>query len=88
MPTLIALAIFTFYPIVQGILMSFQNKSGEWTLRNYLRVFDDPNFPSTIRNTLLFVVAFDLVMLPLAMLLATLLHQKGLKGAGIYRVLL
>lgn len=88
-PALLALAIFTFYPIARGLLMSFQNKSsGEWTMANYTRILNDPTFPKTISNTLVYVVFFDLVMLPMSMFLATLLNQRGLKGEKIYRVLL
>lgn len=88
-PALIALAVFTFYPIARGLLMSFQSKAaGEWTLGNYSRILIDPTFPKTIRNTVIYVIFFDLCMLPISMFLATLLNKKGLKGEKIYRVLL
>jgi lactose/L-arabinose transport system permease protein len=81
------LAIFLFYPMVKGLVMSLQGKDG-FTLVNYQRILIDPTFLKTIQNTVLYVAVELLIMLPLAMIMAAVLQQKDLKFRGLFRVLL
>src|SRR5699024_11255474 len=58
-PTLIGLLILNIIPVIQTLIMSFQNVStfGESTwvfLDNYKRLFEDPKFWLSLKNTLLY----------------------------------
>ena len=58
---ILAFAVFSWYPIVRGFLLSFQQVNfatpAEWVgLDNFQRLFDDPLFLTAWRNTLWFTV--------------------------------
>ncbi len=93
LPGLIFFLVFQFYPIFQGIQMSFFN----WSLmptkpsifigfENYLRAFTDSTFGTAVQNT----VAYTLVTVPaqmaLAMAAAVLLNNIG-RGRALFRAI-
>lgn len=86
-PTVVLLLLFLFYPMLKGLVLSLSGKNG-FTLVNYQRIVQDPTFVKAIKNTLYYVAIEILLMLPLALLLATILQQKNLKFRNTYRVLL
>lgn len=82
-PFLVGLAVFTIYPIINVVLMSFQEKynatfqtfSG-WGLLNYERVLADKKFTSGLINTGIYVVFVVPISTCIAILIANLLNRK------------
>lgn len=90
-PTLIGLLILNIIPVIQTLIMSFQNVStfGESTwvfLDNYKRLFEDPKFWLSLKNTLLYGIIQVPITVALSTLAAVLLNQK-IKGVEVYRVI-
>ncbi|MFP4498621.1 MAG: carbohydrate ABC transporter permease [Vulcanimicrobiota bacterium] len=88
MPALLILLLFTFYPMVYGIVLSFydynmlrHNEAGdlaapEWVkLDNFKRVFDDPYFFIALKNSFLYLLIVPVIQL-FAILTAILVNQK------------
>src|SRR5699024_12446637 len=83
-PTLIGLLVLNIIPMIQTLVMSFQNVStfGESTwvhFDNYIRMIGDPKVWQSLKNTLL----YGLVQVPITVILSTiaavLVNQK-IKG--------
>jgi multiple sugar transport system permease protein len=85
-------ALFSWYPMVRGIMMSFQRtRRGETTWvgwDNYARVIDDPSFWTAWRNTLYFTVLALVLGYAVPFLVAILLnefrHAKGYLRVLVY----
>ena len=81
--------IFSYVPMVQALILSFQTGKGANLkfsgLANYIRMFQDTTFKTTITNTLLYAVVQIPIMLFMALVIAVLLNDPKLKGRGIYR---
>ena len=92
MPALITVATVVFVPVVNAILMSFQNYDlrrprsiGYIGLKNYIDVFADPLFWQSLWKTILWVsigVGFQFLF---GFLLAILLNRKFV-GRGIAQI--
>ncbi len=80
---------FSYVPMVQAFFLSLKTGKGanlEFSgLANYARMFQDKVFWTTLGNTLLYAVIQIPVMIFLALLIAVLLNDPGLKLRGIYR---
>jgi multiple sugar transport system permease protein len=90
-PLMLGLAVFYLWPIVQTLYFSFTEwgpfGGHTWSgLENYRRLVADEEVRGAIWNTLRFTF-FSLVGIPLAVLFATLLNRKGVRGVGFYRAL-
>ncbi|WP_313355034.1 sugar ABC transporter permease [Microbacterium sp.] len=90
-PALVGLALFTIVPVVLSVVMSFFDwpTFGERTFNggaNYLRLFDDPNFLPSLRNTLVFTVLYVPISIVLSLALALGLGPR-IRGRGALRVL-
>jgi multiple sugar transport system permease protein len=82
-PTVIFLAIFFAWPMVQALMLAFQDTSGTWSLAAIQRMTGDLNFGDAIKITLLFAA----VVIPLQTVLAlcmALLLMSSLRGAGFF----
>jgi len=93
LPFLIGLLIFTVYPIINVVLISFKENykllTGAYTgfgLDNYAKVIADPYFQNGVRNTLIYAVTVVPISTILSLLFATLLNQK-IKGIGFFQTL-
>jgi putative chitobiose transport system permease protein len=91
LPALIVLSLTVFYPAVQAFFLSFTRYEYDLTqppvwigFKNFQRLWGDPIFWQTFRNTFLYLVCVVpvLVMVPLA--LAILVNQK-LRGIQWFR---
>jgi len=93
LPALVIFALFVWYPLVLGFIMSFQNVDMinpavwvGWT--NYRKVFSDPLFGIAWRNTLAFTgyaLLFGyFVPIVLALLINEMRHGKGLFRLAFY----
>ncbi len=93
LPALLIFALFVWYPVVSGFLMSFQNvdliNPSRWVgFANYREVFSDPLFGVAWRNTLAFTFYALLfgyfVPIVLALLINEMRHGKGFFRLAFY----
>jgi multiple sugar transport system permease protein len=93
LPALVIFALFVWYPLVLGLIMSFQNvdmiNPAVWVgWSNYQRVFSDPLFGVAWSNTLTFTgyaLFFGyLVPIAVALLVNEMRHGKGLFRLAFY----
>ena len=93
LPTLILFAVFTIYPLVNGLYNSFFDWSGSSAdkqfigLQNYVKLFNDPIIPKTIWNDYFLVVTKVFGIMVLATFFAVALTQLRIKEAPFYRII-
>ncbi|SIO07992.1 carbohydrate ABC transporter permease [Agromyces cerinus] len=90
-PMLIVFAIFSWSPIVQSIVMSFQQTNlldpPTWVgLDNFAAVLSDPLLGTAVLNTVYFAVLALLFGFPLPILVAVLMSEVR-RGKGFYSAL-
>ena len=90
-PALVVFGLFAWWPIVRGLLMSFQHNDlvnpPTWVgLDNFRAVFDDPLLGTAVSNTAVFVGLALLIGFPLPIVLASVMSTVR-RGAGLYRFL-
>lgn len=90
-PALAGLAVFTIVPVFLSIVMSFFDwpTFGERTFvgfANYTRLFEDPAFLPSLRNTAVFTVLYVPASIALSLVLALGLGPR-IRGRGALRVL-
>ena len=81
--------LFYFYPMVQALILSFQTGVGAnltfTGIENYTRLFKDPTFLTTVKNTVIYLMVQVPVMILLALFLSVLLNNKTIKFKGFFR---
>jgi lactose/L-arabinose transport system permease protein len=81
--------LFYFYPMIQALILSFQTGVGAnltfTGIDNYTRLFKDPTFLTTVKNTVIYLIIQVPVMILLALFLSVLLNNKTLKFKGFFR---
>lgn len=82
-PTLILYALFVFVPVIWSAYYGFFNWSGIGEakfigLANYAEILRDPVFWRALKNNVIFVLASVFGQVPLALMLAVLLHKSNL----------
>lgn len=96
-PALIYITLFFLYPVIQNVLMGFQNYNtatfytGEAPfigLDNYYAVISEPTFWPTVRNTFVFVVGSVVAQFVLGMLIANFFKKKFPLGTTLRSLLL
>ena len=88
LPAMIVMIIFTFYPIVYGIFLSFYDYNmlrhtpdgvlagPQWVgLKNFVRVFKDPYFYIAIKNSVIYLLIVPVIQL-LSIITAVLVNRK------------
>lgn len=92
-PGLFLFCLWTIYPIVQGLQISFyqwnlirSSKSIFIGLENYKKLFNDPIALLAVKNTLLYTLVTVPAQMILGLLVAVLLDKK-IKGRTIFRTL-
>lgn len=90
-PALVIFGLFSWWPIVRGLLISFQHTNlvepARWVgLDNFRVLFADPLLGTAVGNTLLFVGLALLIGFPLPLLLAAIMSTVRRFG-GVYRFL-
>ncbi|MGI6239163.1 MAG: carbohydrate ABC transporter permease, partial [Christensenellales bacterium] len=90
-PFLAGLIVFTLYPVVNVIFLSFKadysyltRSFAGWGMQNYEQVIADKYFAQALRNTLVYALCVVPVSTAIAVVIAYLLNQK-LKGSGIFQ---
>ncbi len=91
LPFFLGVAVFTLYPVVNVVLMSFKQDYSmltrgfsSWGFGNYAKTFADKNFWQAITNTLKYVLLVVPISLVLALIIANLLNQK-LRGSAVFQ---
>jgi putative chitobiose transport system permease protein len=92
LPALLILGLTVFYPALQAFYLSFTRYGDDFTqvptwigLKNFNRLWTDPVFWQTFRNTLLYLIAVVPLLVTLPLALAILVNQK-LRGMHWFRV--
>ncbi|MGW4928794.1 carbohydrate ABC transporter permease [Agromyces sp. NPDC004153] len=90
-PMLIVFGVFSWSPIVQSVIMSFQRTNlvttPEWVgIDNFVNVLSDPNLGVAIANTLYFAVLALILGFPLPLILAVMMSEVR-RGKGLYSAL-
>lgn len=90
LPFLIGLVIFTVYPIINVVFISFKEDfrllTGSFSsfgLENYQQVIADPYFQNGLRNTFLYVLVVVPIATAISLIFANLLNQK-IKGIAFF----
>ncbi|HSI08114.1 MAG: carbohydrate ABC transporter permease [Rariglobus sp.] len=91
-PFLVTITVFLAWPLVQSMLMSFQQtygpKTSSWVgFANFKFLLSDPLFWKALRNTALFACGSVFIQLPLSLGLALLLNRPGLRGRAFFRLI-
>ena len=83
LPFFLCIAVFTLYPVVNVVLMSFKEGYShltrnftQWGMANYQAVLRDPKFAQAIGNTIKYVVCVVPISTCIAVVVAYLLNQK------------
>ncbi|MDR1549359.1 MAG: sugar ABC transporter permease [Hungatella sp.] len=88
-PAVILIAVMSFLPMIQALFLSFQTGIGaamKWTGgTNYVRMFKDPVFMQALKNNFIYLIIQVPIMLISALVLASLLNNKGLRFKGLFR---
>lgn len=92
LPTLIVFAVFTFYPLVDGLYLSFFHWSGSGGskvfagLDNFKQLLQDDIIPKTIWHDYFLVITKVFFIMILATYFAVSMTQLRIKEAPFYRV--
>ncbi len=94
-PAVLGILLMTIYPLISGVLMSFQEKnmvkSGAGVIgdfigfTNYIALFKDEVFLLSLKNTAVWTISNLVLQMLLGVITALLLNQK-LKARLLYRV--
>ncbi len=90
LPFAVGLLVFTVYPIINVVIMSFKEGyrlSGAytgWGLANYIKVLTDPLFSNAVKTTFTYVFTVVPIATILSIIVAVLLNQK-IKGIAIFQ---
>jgi putative chitobiose transport system permease protein len=92
LPALLILGLTVFYPALQAFYLSFTRYQYDLTqpptwigLKNFQRLWADPVFWQTFRNTIVYLICVVPVLVTLPLALAILVNQK-LRGIRWFRV--
>ncbi len=89
-PATLMIAVMSFWPMIQAFILSLQTgkannlKFGD-PLANYVRMFRDNVFMTSLGNTFLYLIIQVPIMLVLALILASMLNNKDLRCKGLFR---
>jgi len=83
LPFFIGIAVFTLYPVINVVLISFKEgyshlsrNFDQWGMANYMTVINDPKFAQAIGNTIKYVLMVVPISTCIAVVIAYLLNQK------------
>jgi multiple sugar transport system permease protein len=91
LPVLVVFGVFSWWPIVRSVVMSFQKTnlvgSARWVgWHNFVYVLTDPDLPTAIRNTLYFALLALVIGYPIPLVAAVLISSVR-RRKGLYSVL-
>jgi ABC-type sugar transport system permease subunit len=91
-PFLLTFGVFMAYPLFESAILAGSQTYGPdyhaWVgWGNFRNLFHDPDFWTALKNTAVYTLASVTIQLPLALLLALVLNQPGLRGRAIFRLI-
>jgi multiple sugar transport system permease protein len=94
-PSFAILLVFLIFPLSWNIYIALHDVSlvtllKEWEyvgLENFVTLFDDPNFYTSLKVTLMFVGGSVALQFSVGLLMALVLNQQ-IRGSGVYRAIL
>jgi lactose/L-arabinose transport system permease protein len=88
-PATLMIAAMSFWPMIQAFILSFQKgKANDLRfggIDNYVRMFKDKVFMTSLGNTFFYLIIQVPIMLILALILAQMLNNKNLRFKGLFR---
>jgi multiple sugar transport system permease protein len=93
LPQLLFFIFFTIYPIIMSYIYAFYEWSGIGPLNRYIgidnfeKLIHEEKFWNAFRNSLIFMTAKTVILMPLTLLMALILNQALFKGKVIYRTI-
>lgn len=89
-PFIVSFLVFSLYPFIDAVIMSFQQVNGfndvKWVgLANYQQLFKDTAFFTALWNVVRYSFWTILILIPVPMLLAYMMNQKGIPFKGFFR---
>ncbi len=88
-PATLMIAVMSFWPMIQAFILSFQKGKGNNLsfagIDNYVRMFGDKVFMTSLWNTFFYLIIQVPIMLILALILAQMLNNKSLRCKGLFR---
>ena len=83
LPFVVSLLIFWLYPLISGVVMSFQDISfggSQWVgLKHYHKLASDKFFKTAVFNSVEYMLLTLLLLIPIPMLLAVLMESRLLR---------
>lgn len=91
-PFLLSFCIFTFYPFIKAIIMSFQEIHGLGNsefigLANYKRLLNDSVFYKSLWNVIQYTFWTCIILIPIPMIIATIMNLKTTPFKSFFRSL-
>lgn len=90
LPAVVLVGLFMIYPIVNSLWMSMHSGRGVMMefvgYDNVLRLFNDPFFLKSLKNTFIFLVIQVPVMILLSLILSSCLNAPNLKFRSLFRL--
>lgn len=91
-PAAALIFVLSFWPMISAFFLSLRAGLGNNLrfngIKNYLRLFNDEIFLSSLSNVFVYLIIQVPVMLTSALVLASMLNQKNLKFRGFFRTLI
>ena len=91
-PFVISLLVFWLYPLISGIVMSFQDISfggSQWVgLKHYQKLASDKFFKTAVFNSVEYMLLTLLLLIPIPMMLAVLMESRLTKAKGVWKVIM
>jgi lactose/L-arabinose transport system permease protein len=88
-PATLLIFAMSFYPMIQAFILSLQSGIGNNLRftgpRNYLRLLQDELFRKAVANVFTYLIIQVPIMLFLALILASVLNMKDLRGRAVFR---
>ena len=92
LPFLLSLIIFWAYPLVSGVIMSFQDisfGSRSWVgTAHYSKLLKDKFFIQAVTNSVEYMLLTLLLLIPIPMMLAVLMESRLTKLKGVWKVIM
>ena len=92
LPFILSLIVFWAYPLVSGIVMSFQDINfGNRKfvgLAHYTKLLHDKFFAIAVGNSVEYMLLTLVLMIPIPLLLAVLLESRLTKAKGVWKVIM
>lgn len=90
--SIVGFVVFMLYPILNSVKLVFSSISGDSSkfvgFGNFVRIFHDNVFWSSLGNSFLFLIVEVPIMLIFAIILAVVLNSKKLRLRGFWRLLI